>query len=201
MQVSYSRKDFGSSCHPGGWGLECSNAWKGHKSQGRWNRLCQVSKVSLRSSDDLSEGQREKMLFSVFIMSSSLWPHGLHHGRLPCPSLSHGVFSNPCPLSQWCHSTISPSLSPFSFCTQFFPSFQWVGSSHQTAKGLGLQFQQQSFQYSGLIYFRIDWFDLFAVQGLSRVFSSTTVQKHQFFGTQPSLWSNSHTPTWLLEKS
>ena len=55
-------------------------------------------------------------------------------------------------------------------------------------------------EYSGLIFFRIDWFYLLAVKGLSRVFSSTTIQKHQFFGAQPSLWSNSHIHTWLLEK-
>ena len=55
-------------------------------------------------------------------------------------------------------------------------------------------------EYSGLISFRVDWFDLLASKGLSRVFSNTTVQKHQFFGTQPSLWSNSHIHTWPLEK-
>ena len=80
--------------------------------------------------------------------------------------------------------------------------FQWVTSSHQMAKVLELQLQHQSFWgIFGLISFTIDWFDLLAVQGVfSRVFSNTTVQKHQFFGTQLSLWSSSHTNTWLLEK-
>ena len=73
-----------------------------------------------------------------------------------------------------------------------------------TSDGQSIQLQHPSNEYSGLISFRIDWFDLFAVQrtlqGLSKVFSSTTVQKHQFFGAQPSSWSNSHIHTWLLEE-
>ena len=121
-----------------------------------------------------------------------------------CPLLLPWVYSNSCPLSWWCYLTISSSVTcfPFAFSlSQYQGLFQWVSSSHQVAKVLELQLQHQSFQwYSGLISFRIDWFDLFAVQGLSRVFSSTTVQKHQFFGTQPSLWSSSHICAWLQEK-
>ena len=93
-----------------------------------------------------------------------------------------------------------PLLSPAP--PQHHGLFQWVTSSHQVAKVLELQLQYQSFRWIfGLISFTIDWFDLLAVQGVfSKVFSNTTVQKHQFFGTQFSLCPNSHTRTWLLEK-
>ena len=100
-------------------------------------------------------------------MSDSLWLSGLQRTRLPCPSLSPRVCSNSCPLGQWCPSTISSSVASCSSCPQSFQasgSFQWVGFSHQVAKVLKLQ--PQSFQQiSGLISYRIDWFDLLAVQG------------------------------------
>ena len=105
-------------------------------------------------------------------MPNSLQPHGLEHTRLPSPSLSPRVCSNSCPLSQWCHPTISSSVIPFSSCLQSFsasvsfPLFQWVTSLHEVAKVLELQLQHQSFsEYSGLISFRIDWFDFLAIQG------------------------------------
>ena len=88
--------------------------------------------------------------FSCYIMFNSLRPHGLQNTRLPCPSLSSGSCPNSCPLSQWCHSTISSSVTPFSSRPQSFPasgSFpmsQWFGSD---AKVLGLQLQHQSFQW------------------------------------------------------
>ena len=79
--------------------------------------------------------------------------------------------------------------------------FQWVGSLHQGAKYWSFSFSiRPSNEYAGLISFRVDWFDLLQSKRLSRVFSNTTVQKHWFFGTQPSLWFNSHNHTWLLEK-
>ena len=134
----------------------------------------------------------------------TLQRHGLQHTCFPFPSVSPRVCSNSCPLSRWCHSTISSSVAPFS-CPQSCPAsglFQWVSSSHQVAKLLELQLQRQSFQ--GIIQ---DWFPLgltgwisLQSKGLSRVFSNTTVQKHQFFHAQPSLWSNSHIHTWLLEE-
>ena len=102
-------------------------------------------------------------------MSDSLWPHGRQHARLPCPQPSPRVCSDSCPLSQWCHPTISSSVTPsppaFSL-SQHQDLFQWVGSSHQMAKVLGLQPQHQSFQQIfRVISFRIDWFDHLAVQG------------------------------------
>ena len=79
------------------------------------------------------------LLFSHSVMSNSLWPHGLQHTRLPCPSPFPGVWSNSWPLSQWCHPTISSSVIPFSSCLHSFPasgSFQWVSPSQEVAKVL-----------------------------------------------------------------
>ena len=128
---------------------------------------------------------------------------------LPGPSPIIGACGKSCPSSRWCHPNhlilCHPLLPP-----SIFPSirvfFQLVSSSHQVAKVLELQLQWKligrwwpSNEYSGLISFTFDWFDLLAFR-LSRVFSNTTVQKHQFFSAWPSLWSNSHIHTSLLEK-
>ena len=141
--------------------------------------------------------------FSCSVVSDALWPHGLQHTRPPCPSLFPRICSNSCPLSQWCHPTILASAACFSFCPQSFPasgSFPMSQLSHQMAKVLELQLQHPFFQWilEGLISFRIDWFVLLS-KGLSRIFSSITIQKHQFFSVQPSSGSNSHIHTWLLE--
>ena len=108
------------------------------------------------------------LLLSCWVLLDSLWSHGLQHARLPCPSLSPGVCSNSSPLSWWCLQPchpLSPSSPPALNLPQYQSLFQWVGSSHQVAKILELQLQQQSFyEYSGLISNRIDWFDLLAVQ-------------------------------------
>ena len=103
-------------------------------------------------------------------MSHSLWPHGLQHAKLPHPSTILRACSNSCPLSQWCHPTISYSVALF-FCLQSFPAtgpFQVSSCLHQAAKLLELQLHfsiSPSNEYSGLISFRTDWFDLLAVQG------------------------------------
>ena len=108
----------------------------------------------------------------------------------------------------WVNDAIQPShlLSPSSptalNLSQHQGLFQWISCSHQVTKLLELQLQfstSPSSEYSGLISFRMDWFDLLAVQGTLKSLSNT-VQKHQFFGAQPSLWSNSHIHMWLLEK-
>ena len=105
-------------------------------------------------------------------MSDSLWPHGLQHARLPCPSASPWACSESCPLSRWCHPTISSSVIPFSSCLQSFQHqglFQWVDSSHQVSKVLDLQLQHQSFQWIfRLILFRIDCLDFLAAQRVSQ---------------------------------
>ena len=110
----------------------------------------------------LTSGTAESLLllFNCSVLSDSLWPHGLQHARLSCPSLSPGVCSNSCPLSRWCHPAISSSVVPFSSCPQSFPasgSFPWVSSSHQMARVLELQPQHHSFQWIfRVISFRID---------------------------------------------
>ena len=124
--------------------------------------------------------------------------HGLQHARTPCPSPSPRACSNSYPLSQWDHPTISPLLypSPVFNLSQHQGLFKSVRSSHQVAKGLEIQLQHQAIQWvfplklAGLILLS---------KGLTRVFSNTTVWKHQFFGVQLSLWSNSHIHRWLLE--
>ena len=142
---------------------------------------------------------------SCSVVSDSLRPHGLQHTRLPCPSSTPGVHSNWCPLSQWCHPAISASVVPFSSCPQSFPAsesfpmsqlFAWGGQSigiSALASFLPKKIQDRSpLECTG-------WISLQS-KGLSRVFSNTTVQKHQFFSAQLSSQSNSHIHTWLLEK-
>ena len=102
-------------------------------------------------------------------MSNYLWPCGVQHTRLPCPSLSSGVCSNSRPLGQWCYPTIyplfPPSLSAFNL-SHHLGLFQWVDFPHHVAKVLELRFSiSPSNEYSGLITFRIDWFNFPAVQG------------------------------------
>ena len=140
-----------------------------------------------------------------WVMSDSLWCHGLQHVRLPCPSPTPRVYSNSCPLSWWCHPTISSSVTPFSSCLQsfsasgYFPMSQFFTSGGQSIGVSAL---------ASVLPMNIqDWFPLgltglisLLSKGLSKIFSNTTIQKHQFFSSQPSLWSNSHIHTWLLEK-
>ena len=107
------------------------------------------------------------LLFSCSVVSNSLWPHGLQHARLSYPSPTPGVSSNSCPLSRWCHSTISSSVTPFS-CLQSFPaSGCFLMNPLFTSGGLsiGNSASSPSNEYLGLISFRIDWFYLLAVQG------------------------------------
>ena len=103
------------------------------------------------------------------VVSGSLWPHELQHTRIPCPSPTPRVCSNLCPLSQWCHPTISSTVVSFSACLQSCPAsglFHWVSSLHQVAKVLEFQLQYQSFQRRFcIISFGPDWFDILEVQG------------------------------------
>ena len=142
-------------------------------------------------------------LLSRVLLFVTPWSAALGH-RLPCPSLSLGVFWNSYPLSQWCHPAISSSVIPSLIAlnlSQHQSLFQWVGSSHQVAKLLELQHQSFQLIFLRILQsFRIDWLDLLAVQGTLKSFSNTTIWKHQFFSTQHFLWSNSHIHTWLLEK-
>ena len=129
-------------------------------------------------------------------MSDSFQRHGLHHARPPCPSPTHGVYSNSCPLSRWYHPTIS-SVIPFSFCLQFFPasgSFQMSQFFTSGGQSIGVSASTSVLPMNIQDLFLLGltgWISLLS-KGLSRVFSNITVQKHQFFGAQLSLWSNSH---------
>ena len=141
------------------------------------------------------------LLFSCSVVSHSLQPHGLQHTRLSCPSLSIRVRTNSRPLS-WCSLTISSYASPFSFCIQSFPvsgSFpmSWVfplGSQSIGASVSASVFPMNIQHWSPL---GLTSLISFQFKGLSRIFSSTTIQRHPFFCTQPSLWSNSYIHTWL----
>ena len=141
--------------------------------------------------------------FSRSVMCDSLRPHELQHARPPCPSPTPRNNSNSCPSSQWCHPAISSSVVPFSSCPESLPAsesfpmsqlFAWGGqSTGVSALASVLPMNTQDWSPLG-------WTDL-AVRGtLKRVFSNTTVQKHQFFGAQLSSQSNSHIHTWPLEK-
>ena len=138
-------------------------------------------------------------------MSDSLWPHGLWHARLPCSSPFPRICSNSCPLSGWCHPTISYFVVPLSSCPQYFLTSRSFPMSQLFASGG--QSTGASVSLSVLPVTIQDWFPLgltglisLQSKGLSWVFSSTTVWKHQFFSAQPSLWSNCHICTWLPEK-
>ena len=113
------------------------------------------------------ETRRWLLLFSCWVVSDSLWPHGLQQARLPCPSPSPWVCSNSCPLSRWCHPTISFSVVLFSSCLQSFPAWgsfpmSWIFASG--VQSISFSFRASN-EYSGFTSFRIDWFDLLAVQG------------------------------------
>ena len=144
------------------------------------------------------------LLFS-YCIRSDLQPHEMQHARISYPSISPGVCSNSCPLSQWCHPTIESSVAPLFLLPSTFPSprvfsnelafwFRWPNY-------WSLSFSiSPSNEYLGLISFRIDWFDFLAVHGTVKSLLQYHSSKESILGAQPSLWSNSHVHTWLLEK-
>ena len=143
--------------------------------------------------------------FSRSVVSDSLRPHESQHARPPCPSPTPGVHWDSRPLSQWCHPAISSSVFPFSSCPQSllasesFPVsqlFTWGGQSTGVS-ALASFLPKKSQDWSLLGW--TGWISLQS-KGLSRVFSNTTVQKHQFFSAQPSSQSNSHIHAWPQEK-
>ena len=148
--------------------------------------------------------QFSSVQFNHSVMSNSLQPHESQHARPPCLSPTPGVYSNSCPSSQWCHLDILSSVIPFSFCPQSLPasgsfpmSQLFTGGGQSTGVSALASVLPMNIQ---------DWFTLgwtcwisLMSKGLSRLFSSTIVCKHQFFRAQPS-WNNSHIHTWQLEK-
>ena len=165
-----------------------------------WSPLGWTGWISLQS-----KGLSSSVQFSCTVVSDSLWPYEPQHARPPCPSPTPGVYSNSYPSSWWCHSTISSSVVPFSSHPQSFPAsgsfqmsqlFTWGGQSIGASASIPvLPMNTQDWSPLG-------WTNWISSQskGLSRVFSNNTVQKHQFFGAQLSLYSNSHIHMWPLEK-
>ena len=143
--------------------------------------------------------------FSCSVVSDSLQPYEWQHARPPCPSPIHGLHSDSRPSSQWCHPAISSSVVPFSSCPKSLPAsesfpmsqlFAWGGQSTRVSASASF-LPKKSQGWS-----RLEWTGWISLQskGLTRVFSNTTVQKHQFFGTQLSSQSSSHIHTWPLKK-
>ena len=156
-----------------------------------------------------------ELLILLFICSSCCYsvtkscltpcePHELQQALLLCPSLSHGVYSNSCPLNQGYHPTILSSVAPF-FCPQFlpgsgfFPMNQLFITDGQSIVALASA-PALPMNIEGWFRLGLTGLIILISKGLSRVLSSTKIQKHQFFSTQPSFCSNSYIHTWLLEK-
>ena len=146
-----------------------------------------LSRSSYRCSCDFQDFS--SVQFSHSVMSDSLQPHKLQHARPPCPSPTPGIYSNSCPSSQWCHPANSSSVIPLSSCPQSLPSsgsflmsqlFAWGGQS------IGVSASAPVLPMNTQDWFPLGWTGWISFQskGLSRVFSNTTVQKHQFFGAQ-----------------
>ena len=155
--------------------------------------------------EQLEAGHITSAQISCSVLSNSLWPHESQHARPPCPSTTPGVPSDSRPSSKWWHPAISSSVVPFSSWPQSFPAsetfqmsqpFTWSGQS--TGVSVLASFLPKKSQG----WSPSEWTGWISLQskGLPRVFSNTTVQKNQFFSTQPSSSSNSHIHTWPLEK-
>ena len=147
------------------------------------------------------------LLFSPSVLSGSLQLRGLQQARLPCRSVSLGVCSDSCARSGWCHPTISLTVTPpppaFFHLPSIYPSIRvFSDESLLTSSGKSTEASASVLPMNIQCWFSLGWTGLISLQskGLSRVFSSTTVQKHQFFGAQLSLWSYSYIHTWPLEK-
>ena len=165
-----------------------------------------IAKFSLKLKKvEITTRPFSSIQFSHSLMSNSLQPHELQHARPPWPSPTPGVYSNLHLSSQCCHPAMLSSVVPFSSCSQSLPAsesfpmsqlFAWVGQSTGVSP-LASVLPKNTQDWSPL-----EWTGWISLQskGLSRVFSNPTVQKHQFFGAQPSSQSNSHIHTWLLEK-
>ena len=143
--------------------------------------------------------------FSRSVVSDTLWPHESQHARPPCPSPTPGVHSDSWPSSLWCHPAISSSVVPFSSCPQSlptsgsFPMNQFFTSGGQS---IGVLASTSVLPMNTQDWSPLGWTGWISLQskGFSRVFSNTTVQKHQFFGSQLSSQFSSHIHTWPLEK-
>ena len=163
-----------------------------------WQKLC---KRPLRVF--FTQGDSFIVLFSCSVVSESLWPYGLQHSRLPCPSPSPKVCSNSFPLSQWCCLTTSSSVVPFFSHPQSFPASGAFPVSRlfpSGGKNIGASASVFPVNIQGWFPLGLTGLIFLQSKGLSRVFSNATVWKYQFFSAQLSLWSNCCIHTWLLEK-
>ena len=143
--------------------------------------------------------------FSRSVMSDSLWPHELQHTRPPCPSPTHGVHPNSCPLSRWCHPAVSYSVIPFSSCPQSLPASEFFSNEStlliQWTKYWSFSFSIiPSKEHPGLISFRMDWWDLLAVQGTLKSLLQHHSSKASILWCSLSSQCNSHIHTWPPEK-
>ena len=159
------------------------------KQEGSWHHASQFSSLH----------------FSRSVVSDSLRPHESQHARPHCPSPTPRVHSNSCPSTRWCHPAISSSVIPFSSCPQPLPASGSFPMSQLLAWGgqsIGVSASASVLPMNIQDWIPIGLAGLISLQskGLSRVFSNTTVQKHQFFGAQLSSQSNSPIHTWPLEK-
>ena len=165
-----------------------------HPALGHKRTSGQQEKESLakqRTSEDNFE-LTSSVQFSLSVVSNSLQPHGLQHTGTPCPSPTPGLYSNSCPLSRWCHPTISSSVTPFYSRLQSFPasgSFPVSQFFESGGQSIGVSASTSVLPMNIQDWFPLEWTGWISLQskGLSRVFSNTTVQKHQFFGAQFSL--------------
>ena len=149
-------------------------------------------KFNIQQTKITASGSISSIQFCPSVVSNSLQPHELQYARPPCPSPTPGVYPNSCPLSWWCHPTISSSVVPFSSCPQSFPvsgSFQMSQLFASGGQSIGVSATTSVLPMNTQDWSPLGWTGWISLQskGLSRVFSNTTVQKHQFFGTQLSL--------------
>ena len=149
--------------------------------------------------------QFSSVQFIHSVMSDSLWPHELQHTRPPCPSPTPRVHPNSCPSNWWCHPAILSSVIPFSSCPQSLPASESFPRSQLFAwssQSIGVSASASVLPMNTQDWSPLGWTGWISLQskGLSRVFSNSTVQKHQFFSAQLSSESKSHIHTWPLEK-
>ena len=158
-----------------------------------WSAAHQASLSIANFQSFLFNTERESLVqFGCSVMFDSLRPHGLQHTRLPCSSPTLGSCSNSCSLNQWCHPTISSSVIPFSSCLQSFPASGFFQMSQFFASGgqsIGVSASASVLPMNIQDWSALGWTGWISLQskGLARVFSNTTVQKHQFFSAQLSL--------------
>ena len=172
---------------------------------GRTTNCFSCIHIFLRYHFDYSYSNTLAIRFSHSVVSDSLWPHESKHARAPCPSPTPGVHPNSCPSSWWCHPAISSSVVPFSSCPQSLPASECFLMSQLFASGgqsIGVSASASVLPKKTQDWSPLEWTGWISLQskGLSRVFSNTIVQKHQFFSTQLSSQSNSHIHTRPLEK-